>query len=348
MALKVITVEGLYGFLRKLKGDYRVVGVKAEDGFFAFAEIGDPQEVVLDYPITLYPLKAFLLPPREEYLRFRIDGRPEVETQFEEIPPTVFFGMHPCDLHSLWLLDTAFMGDATDALYEGRRKNFVFVVMDCLRPCDEYAFCKDMGTLYVDEGYDILLTDLQNGLYAVRTGSDRGLVILERYTEVRDATPREEEMLERIYREREEAFTNRVKPKREELPELLWRGYRSPYWEEVARKCLSCGSCNLVCPTCYCFDVLDEVEINLKEGKRLRTWDGCMLVDFARVAGGENFRPSRADRLRHRFLRKGKYLVDRYGKLGCVGCGRCTRHCLVKINPIEVYNGLYNRIQSEG
>lgn len=371
MSLKVIAAEGIRQFLGRLMASYRLIAPKEENGSYVFAEIKDPSEVVIDYPIALYPPKGFLLPPKEEYLRYKRNGKPLVEVLYEETPPTVFFGLHPCDLNSLWLLDEAFIRDTGDSLYEGRRKKFFFIVLDCLKPCDEYAFCRDMGTLYLDRGYDILLTKVSpaeigieglevaataadggrfevDELYIVRTGTDLRRRLVEYYADAVDLDLSEEEVLDRVYEGREKAFDRKLKVSREELPDVLWRAYESPYWEEVASKCLSCGSCNFVCPTCYCFDVMDQPEINLKEGKRLRTWDSCMLVDFARVAGGENFRPTRVHRLRHRFLRKGKYLQDRYGKPGCVGCGRCTRHCLVKINPIEVYNGLYNWSTAEG
>jgi formate hydrogenlyase subunit 6/NADH:ubiquinone oxidoreductase subunit I len=111
-------------------------------------------------------------------------------------------------------------------------------------------------------------------------------------------------------------------------------------WDAVGRKCFSCGSCNLVCPTCYCFNVKDEVAPDLAGGERKRTWDSCQLAEFATVAGGENFRKDRSARLRHRFFRKGKWIMERYGRLGCVGCGRCDRNCLVKINSVDIYTQL--------
>ena len=126
-----------------------------------------------------------------------------------------------------------------------------------------------------------------------------------------------------------------------ELPGLLRRSFHNVLWDERADKCLSCGGCNLVCPTCYCFDVKDEVDLSLKEGRRYRVWDGCVLEDFAKVGSGENFRERRAQRYRHRFYRKGMYLYDKYGHIACVGCGRCASACLPDIaDPVAVYNAL--------
>jgi formate hydrogenlyase subunit 6/NADH:ubiquinone oxidoreductase subunit I len=92
-----------------------------------------------------------------------------------------------------------------------------------------------------------------------------------------------------------------------------------------------------VCPTCYCFDVQDEIDLSLATGNRVRTWDGCTIENFATAAGGHNFRAKAADRLRHRMFRKGKYLMERFGLAGCVGCGRCAKACVADIaNPVDI------------
>jgi ferredoxin len=126
-----------------------------------------------------------------------------------------------------------------------------------------------------------------------------------------------------------------------ELSPLMSQAYESPHWDQLAEKCLACGQCTLVCPTCFCFNVYDEVELNLVDGERRRRWDSCQLDEFASVAGGENFREHQAARLRHRFMRKGRYLMEKYGELGCTGCGRCARSCLVDISPVDVFNELH-------
>jgi ferredoxin len=124
----------------------------------------------------------------------------------------------------------------------------------------------------------------------------------------------------------------------ETTPDYLMQHYGHRVWEYFGEKCFSCGSCVLVCPTCYCFDVLEEVELTLNEGRRVRVWDGCMLEDFALTADGHNFRASRAARFRHRINRKGKHLPEKYGYWGCVGCGRCADACTADIaGPVKVF-----------
>jgi len=138
-------------------------------------------------------------------------------------------------------------------------------------------------------------------------------------------------------------FPYRLQSDLSELPSLLTISYKSGLWEELGRQCLGCGMCTIVCPTCYCFDVLDEVDFSLSSGRRYRVWDSCQLNQFAVVAGGHDFRSQRSARQRHRFLRKYKYQSLAPGLLGCVGCGRCASTCPVNISPVEALNKLYQR-----
>ena len=102
----------------------------------------------------------------------------------------------------------------------------------------------------------------------------------------------------------------------------------------------------MVCPTCVCFDVRDKIALNQLTGERYRRWDSCMFDTFAKVASGENFRPTGTERLKHRLYRKGKYMLERWGELGCVGCGRCVHACLVDIaSPVYAYNHLATEVR---
>lgn len=340
MSLWILPHDRVTAFVEQLMADYEVVGPVAKDGAFAFAPLRRPEEIRLDYPITVQSPKAYLLPPEERLLRYEVEeeGPHRVEAEHDE-QRRILFGVHPCDINATWMLDLAFSQDTLDTPYMERRERTLIIGLDCLEPCDSHSFCKSMGSLEVTGGYDLFLTDLGDR-YAVEVGTEAGQELLERYGDAEPATEEDVARLNAVLSEKWPRFPRKLDVEPEDLAEMLEITYDHPLWDELAEKCLGCGSCNLVCPTCYCFDVADRLQINLKQGERVRRWDGCMLKDFTLVAGGEVFRDSRAARLRHRFYRKGKYIYEDFGRVGCVGCGRCVRACLVDIDPVEVFNTL--------
>ena len=145
---------------------------------------------------------------------------------------------------------------------------------------------------------------------------------------------------------RQEDFGRSWSARVSEVPGIVEKQWKSPVWENHVTRCFSCGTCNLVCPTCYCFEVMDDVNLDVHSGNRTRTWDGCMLPHFAEVAGGHNFRPNPAERQRHRVKRKFEYLTKKYqhGAV-CVGCGRCGRQCT---SHIDIFNIIDDLVKEEG
>jgi ferredoxin len=325
-------------FVAKMMGDYRVVGPVARGIKFAFDDIEDPADLKLDYNTSILPPKKYLQPQEERMMTFTRTGKPVVETVIEA-PPTVIMGVHTCDLAGLRVLDEAFSQGFPDAHYLKRRENTLLVGIECLEPCDEHSFCKSMGTLTVSNGYDLHLTDMGD-TYAVDVGTEKGTKLLK-YAEASKATDADMQQLNKVLGAKWPRFPYKLDFDVGELAPLMVQSYDSPVWDDLAEICLACGSCTLVCPTCFCFNVYDEVELNLNDGERKRRWDSCQLDEFARVAGGENFREHQAARLRHRFMRKGRYLIEKYGELGCTGCGRCARSCLVDISPVNVFNDVH-------
>ena len=179
----------------------------------------------------------------------------------------------------------------------------------------------------------------------------RGEQFLDKYAKnVENALARDIQLVGQKKREIMGMTQQKLDCPTELIPEMLSKLYgESTFWEKHSEKCLACGSCVLVCPTCYCFDVKDDSDLSLKYGERVRTWDGCLLEDFAKVASGENFRSTRPNRYRHRYFKKGKYLYDRFGFISCVGCGRCSSNCLPNIaNPVNLFNDMYHETQNSG
>ena len=342
MTAKILPKHALHDWVETLREYYRVIGPKPAQSQYIFGDIHSVDDLDLSYPTTILPPKKVLLPPREDLFHFDAVGEvPIVEPTFDD-EPTVILGIHACDMHSIALLDRVFEKGTTDQHYQTRRENTTLVSLECLTSCSEFSFCKSMGTLSIPEEFDLHMTDLGDE-YLLEIGSSKGERLLRDFDGVREATDADFERLNKIMSEKWSHFTYRLDFDVTELPALLSLSYDSKVWEELGDRCLACGACNIVCPTCYCFDVRDEVEFSLHSGGRFRVWDSCQLDRFAVVAGGHNFRETRAARQRHRFFRKGKYLTDQYGVVGCVGCGRCAQACLVHISPVDTFNELHRR-----
>lgn len=341
MSLTIITKQEFPKFVASLMPDYRVVGPVTYQNGYAFADIESPEDLQLEYTTTILPPKKYLLPTRDVLLNYNKKDGTQIEPPPEPVP-TVIFGVHTCDVHAIQLLDKVFSTGHVDPNYIARRENTLVVSIECLAPCDETSFCKSMGTLTADEGFDLHITDLGIS-YALDVATEAGQKLLDRYA--RTNAPNEDDIqrLNAIISEKWQKFPYRLDFDISDLPSILGLSMKSPLWEELGKRCLACASCTNVCPTCFCFDVKDEVELDLIQGQRVRVWDSCQLDEFATVAGGHNFRTGLALRQRHRFMRKGKYILDAHNYLGCVGCGRCIRACLVDINIVNVYNELYHQ-----
>jgi sulfhydrogenase subunit beta (sulfur reductase) len=335
--LKAIRKDDLASFVESLITSYEVVGPSPKEFKFAYKRISSPSELALSYNTTLLPPKKYLLPQKETLLQYTMGETPRMEPVFDRTP-RVLFGVHSCDLHGIWLIDDVMAEGAADPHYFARREKAVIIGIDCKEPCYENSFCKSMGTLKPSGGYDLFLTDMGE-LYVVQVGTRAGERLLSRG----EFFPVSYTLKDRFYQtwlDKAESFPARVEYDTEKLPLLLADAYDSMIWDALEERCFDCGACTVVCPTCYCFDVQDEAEVDLKRGARFRKWDSCQLQDFAVVAGGSNFRGKRSDRLRHRFMRKGRYFKEKFGRFACVGCGRCGRSCLVNIDVLTVFNQL--------
>jgi sulfhydrogenase subunit beta (sulfur reductase) len=341
MSLKIIPKEKMGAFVDNLIGAYRVVGPRRKETQYVFGPIENSGELCLDYNTTILPPKKYLMPQHETLFKFNTESF-EAEAILDT-QPTVILGVHTCDLQAIQLLDTVFQTNHRDQHYMARREHTILVGIECLNPCDDHSFCKSMGTLTPPSGgYDLHLTDMGDA-YAVDVETEKGAWLIVQHAQARDANDDDYRRINTVLSEKWPRFPYKLDFDVGELPALMSVSQRSPLWQQLGEICLACGSCTNVCPTCYCFDVRDKVDLSLTEGFRERVWDSCQLDEFALVAGGHNFRPSQAARQRHRFFRKGKYQTDAYGLLGCVGCGRCARACLVDITPVKTFNELYRQ-----
>lgn len=333
----IVDQPSLEAWVADLIARTRVFGVQEHAGRFRFAPLLSAAALRLDHDVTVIPPKKYFQPPREDLMAFSSAAE---FTALAKPEPFILLGVHPYDVVAIAQMDEIFSKDHYDRHYMARRQQATIVACD-VQKASENVFASCMGAAVVERGFDILLTRVGDH-YLMDSRTDKGNVIMGALAKAAPADTISLGRREQVWEDnRKHLNRHELRMKLQELPALLEASYNHPVWEEKAQHCFSCASCNLVCPTCYCFDVQDETRWDLQSGLRFRTWDGCLLKDFAAVAGGHNFRKNRADRYRHRYYRKGKYVPDKIGEIACVGCGRCVTACVTKIaNPVEIYNRL--------
>jgi NAD(P)H-flavin reductase/NAD-dependent dihydropyrimidine dehydrogenase PreA subunit len=348
--MRIILKEDFAEFVNTLikNNSLNVIGVKSKGDKFVFGRLESASELRLDYDVTLLPPKKYFFPQRETLVTYNVINGFSAKDP-ASLKPTVIIGVHPYDIAALLHMDEIFRETKSDPYYFEKRKAAIIIGVN-IQNMSKWCFAPYMGCATIDHGYDLMLTDLGNR-YAINIGSQKGEELLEKYAKnVTDAFARDIQLVGQKKREIMTMAQQKFDFPPELIPELLSKTYEeSGFWEKHSEKCLACGSCVLVCPTCYCFDVKEDPHLSLEHGERIRTWDGCLLEDFAKVASGENFRPTRPTRYRHRYFKKGKYLFDRFGFISCVGCGRCSSNCLPDIaNPVNLFNDMYHEVLNMG
>ena len=288
-----------------------------------FAPWGAQGELDFAAQNTLLPPKDSLFPQTEKMYRFEMDGAKVAKLEeLNESRPTVLFGLKGCDMQSILCMDDVFLTKGyEDAFYKNKRDQLLTVCVNCPAAAKE-CFCDSMGgSPNGNAAADIQLFDLGDR-YQVKAQSAKGekaVSAWQPYLSDGEENPKE------IACETKVDMTG--------VPEKLAAMFEDPIWEEVSRKCLGCGICTYVCPSCYCFDI--DSENTGTSGTKFRCWDSCMFSEYTRMAGGHNPRPSKKERVRNRFLHKLQYFNERYGKNLCVGCGRCVAKCPVNLDIVN-------------
>jgi len=291
--------------------------------------IDTPRRVELHHANTKLSPKSFFFPQTETLLIFdRKTGRALDGDDGNHEKPLLLFGIHPCDARAFALMDRIFTSDAPpDPYYVKRRESAITITLACTHPSPT-CFCTSVGCAPdAEDGADIILFELEHR-YLIKTLTPRGDTLIERAKEymqnATEADTREKDLLMKAANgQLEQCFDCEM------LCEKLDE-FDAPYWQELHPKCLGCGICTFLCPTCHCFDITDEVLKRL--GRRVRTWDSCMFPLFTQHASGHNPRPTQKERLRQRIMHKFNYTKKCYDETFCVGCGRCILYCPVNID----------------
>ena len=271
--------------------------------------------------------------PKVENLFYYTNSKTEstiTDVDVEKIPEVVLWGAHPCDNAAFDSLRSIFCWDIKDEFFSKRLEKLVVIGLSC-HLSDDYCFCTSVG-LAPDsaKGSDILLSQLQNGDYQADILTEKGNQIVISLPDVFEPASGEKSVITDV----KQKFDHK------KVTEKLTSAFENPIWIENSLRCLGCGACAFVCPTCACFDIQDETRG--KNGKRYRSWDSCGFGLFTLHTSGHNPREVQSQRWRQRIMHKFSYMPDRNESLGCVGCGRCSSGCPVDMNIAEQLEVLQN------
>ncbi|WP_051712718.1 4Fe-4S dicluster domain-containing protein [Spirillospora albida] len=354
--MKAMELTDLGPLFEALHGAGRtVVGPTVRDGAIVLAELSSADDLPHGWGVELEPggyrlrrrsdraafahsagpqsWKPFLHRPRVKLWEADRTGDGfQIATDSPDPPRYAFLGVRPCDLRAIAIQDRVLMGGRhTDPSYAGRREGALIIAVNCTEP-GETCFCVSMGTgPQAGPGYDIALTELLDDgdpRYIAEIGTEAGAAVL---ADLDAAAARPAD----VDRARAEVTAAAGRMGREmpapDLRDLMAGSLGSARWDDVAQRCLTCGNCTMVCPTCFCTRVTDTTDLTGDHAERWQLWDSCFDPDYSLLHGGA-VRSSAKSRYRQWLTHKLGTWHDQFGSSGCVGCGRCIVWCPVGID----------------
>jgi sulfhydrogenase subunit beta (sulfur reductase) len=295
-------------------------------------------EALFGYAVGPHSWKQYQLPADVKVWRAGVDEHGELTDVTEpprESPRYAFLGARSCELHAIGILNRVLLGGRHTDPADLIRTDDLFIIAVQCGQAGGTCFCVSMNTGPVaDRGFDLALTEIidsERHYFAVEVGSARGSELLAEVPH-RDAVEPDQSAASAVH-ERTAASMGRELDTAG-IKELLYRNYDHPRWDEVAERCLTCGNCTMVCPTCFCTTVEDVTDLDGDHVERHQLWDSCFTVDYSYIHGGA-VRSSPRSRYRQWMTHKLATWWDQFDSSGCVGCGRCITWCPVGIDITE-------------
>ncbi|MCX6112502.1 MAG: 4Fe-4S dicluster domain-containing protein [Proteobacteria bacterium] len=331
----VISKNDLLNWVHDLASSKNVLApVLNNRGETIFEKIHDHKQIHLNYQTTMVSPRKFIYPTRQDIK----------QPSLNEIQGKIIFGIHACDMHALSVLDKTFLGEFKDSYYAELREKTAIIVLNCNKACEKKypnfilkGFCASMDSgpfLKLKKGYDIEITDIGKQQYLIETASKKGRELIAKSKKFKKALKKDISQKIKLKKSALVSFTKKLETKG--LPELLAKTLDHPVYKQTAdSRCLSCTNCTMVCPTCFCYNIEDNIAYDLKTAGRNRYWDSCQELNFGKVHDG-NFREPRLARLRQFVTHKLSTWLEQYGCFGCVGCGRCMTWCPTNIDLTEM------------
>ena len=322
---ELLTKKALHRLTEQLLSEgKRVAGPqRVKDDLVQYAWLDSADQLTLDGFIRpANSIKEVVFPRHEKLYGYRLQGK-RTELVPPELPTKeqVVIGARPCDAASLPALDRVFNWDSKDEFYNRRRELTTVVTLAC-REHDAHCFCTSVGLSPGDtSGSDALLLAIDAETFEVRCLTEKGRRLFAGSTTESS-------------QQGQACQGPAVQFDLAQVEDFLANGYDNPVWQAAAMRCLGCAACAYTCPTCHCFDIVDEG--GPSGGARVRNWDACQFATFTAHASGHNPRGDQACRQRQRIYHKFQIYPKKFGALLCTGCGNCTRNCPAGLGVLPV------------
>jgi len=357
--MKIIDIYEFDNLINKLKEKgYTPIGPTIQNGAIIYSEINSSSDLPIGFTDVQKPgfyrlensgngsyfnfvvgpqsWKKFLYPSIQKlFTAYYKNNKLEIEREEDTKTKYAFIGVRACEINSIEIQDRVFFGgEFQNSKYKTLRKNSLIIAVNCSK-AGSNCFCTSMGTgPEVKSGYDILLTEILNEnehYFLIEIGSERGNEIVSEVN-TRDSNEIDLERKHQVIQKTISQIQKHLDT--ENLKEILLKNFENPLWDEVAKRCLACGNCTMVCPTCFCMTVEDYTDLQKTKAERIQKWDSCFTLEYSYIHGG-SVRVSIGSRYRQWLTHKLASWHEQFDTSGCVGCGRCITWCPVGIDITE-------------